>query len=123
MKHFIKLPDILIILLVTGITLYFTYTVYFVPQGSAQILIRGQGSEWTFPVETEETITVTGPLGYTIVRVENQYTWVEESPCLNQTCVASGKISRQGQWAACLPNNVLIMIQGTGDNEVDAVTR
>ena len=123
MKLFIKIPDILIILLVTGITLYFTYNVYFTPQGSAQVLIRGLDSEWTFPVSSGETIAVSGPLGNTIVRIENRQTWVENSPCLNQTCVASGMITRQGQWAACLPNHVLLMIQGGGDDEIDAVSR
>jgi len=121
MKLPIKAADVFIIFLVTGVTFYFAYSVYFISQGNAQVLIRGQGSEWTFPVDAGETITVSGPLGNTIVIIANNQAWVEKSPCFNQTCVASGIISRQGQWAACLPNNVLVMIQGTGD-DVDAVS-
>ena len=122
MKPPIKAADIFIIFLVTGITFYLAYNVYLVPQGNVQVLIRGQGSEWTFPVDSEEIITVSGPLGDTIVKIENNQTWVEKSPCFNQTCVASGVITRQGQWAACLPNNVLLMIQGGGTDEIDAVS-
>jgi len=91
------------------------------PQEMTQVLIRGQKSEWTFPVDAQERIVVHGILGETVVRIENNRAWVESSPCANQTCVASGKIVRQGQWTACLPNGVLLMLQGAGGEEVDAV--
>ena len=121
MKLSIKVPDILIILLVTGITLFSFYSVYFMPQANTQVLIRGQGSEWTFPIEAKETVEVPGIIGNTIIKIEDKKAWVESSPCDNQTCVASGFVMRQGQWAACLPNGVLLMIQGFGGDDVDAV--
>jgi len=96
--------------------------VYLTPQGNAQVLIRGQGSEWVFPIETQETIIVNGHLGNTIIRIGDNRAWVESSPCDNQTCVATGHVFRQGQWAACLPNNVLLMIQGDGNDDIDAVS-
>jgi hypothetical protein len=119
MKLQVKFLDILIIMLAAGITLYSAFTVYVKPQGQARVLIRGQGGEWTFPADAVETIAVSGPLGETVVRIRENRAWVESSPCENQTCVASGPLARQGQWAACLPNNVLLMIQGTEDEDVD----
>ena len=86
-----------------------------------QVLIRGQGSEWIFPIEVQETVVVPGIIGNTIIRIEDQKAWVDSSPCDNQTCVASGYVGRQGQWAACLPNGVLLIIQGFGGDDVDAV--
>jgi len=117
----LKIPDIFIILIVSAITFFSFYNAYMKPQEMTQVLIRGQKSEWTFPVDAQERIVVHGILGETVVRIENNRAWVESSPCANQTCVASGKIVRQGQWTACLPNGVLLMIQGHGDEEVDAV--
>jgi len=108
-------------MLAAGVSFYSTYIAYIKPMGQAQVLIRGQGGEWTFPVNAEETVIVAGPLGDTVVKIHENRAWVESSPCENKTCVASGHISRQGQWAACLPNNVLLMIQGTGGGDVDAV--
>jgi len=116
----LKLSDILIIWLVAGITFFSGYTAYLKPQGRPQVLIRGQGSEWLFPINASEIVAVAGPLGDTIVRIEENRARIESSPCDNQTCVAAGLLTRQGQWAACLPNNVLLMIQG-GDDDVDAV--
>jgi hypothetical protein len=122
MKFKLTIFDILIILLVLSFTFISIYNAYMKPQARTQILIRGQGSEWTFPVDAEETIVVNGVLGNTVVRIGDRRVWVESSPCFNQTCVAMGKVTRQGGWAACLPNNVLLMIQGIGEDEFDAVT-
>ena len=121
MKLRIKAPDILIILLAAGLTFFSAYTAYIKPGNSARVLIRGQGREWTFRIDAEETVVVPGPLGDTVVRIQDSRAWVESSPCENQTCVASGFAARQGQWAACLPNNVLLVIQGTEEGDVDAV--
>ena len=121
MKIWIKTFDIIIILLVAGLTFFAAYTVYMKPQGQTRILVRGQGGEWTFPAGAEETVFIPGPLGDTMVRLRENRAWIEFSPCDNQTCVASGMLSRQGHWAACLPNNVLLMIYGTEDSNVDSV--
>jgi len=117
----VKLPDIFIILLAAGVTFFSVFDAYIKPQGQVEVLIRGQGGEWFFPLNAEETVIVAGPLGNTVVKIHDNRAWVESSPCENQTCVASGFVSRQGQWAACLPNNVLLMMQGKGDDDVDAV--
>jgi len=128
MKLALKLPDIIIILLVTGITLFSGYSVYIKQDDKTQVLIRGQRGEWLFPIEAEEIITVSGALGDTIVRIGENRAWIESSPCDNQTCAAAGALVRQGQWAACLPNNVLVLLRGGagsgvnhGRDDVDAV--
>ena len=121
MKSFFKIPDVLIIILVAGFTFFSVFSVYMKPQSSSQVLIQADGKEWTFPLNAEETVAVPGPLGNTIVRIHNNQAWVESSPCINQNCVETGVIIRQGQWAACLPNNVLLIIHGAEDENVDAV--
>jgi len=117
------LPDIFIVLLTAGFVFFSAYRVYIRPQGQTRVLVRGQGLEWVFPIDAEETVVVPGPLGDTVVRIGDGHAWVESSPCENQTCVAGGRVARQGQWTACLPNNVLLMIEGTGGDDVDAVVR
>jgi hypothetical protein len=122
MKSRIKTADILIILLAAGLTFFSAFAAYMKPQKTVRVLIQGQGQKWTFPLDAEETVVVSGPLGNTVVRIQNNRAWVESSPCENQTCVAAGHVTRQGAWAACLPNNVLLMIEGNDDDgEVDAV--
>ncbi|MCL2230041.1 MAG: NusG domain II-containing protein [Treponema sp.] len=122
----IKLVDIIIIMIAACIVFFAVYAAYIKPQDMLNnILIRASEDEWTFPVNAEETIVVTGPLGKTIVRLHNSSAWIESSPCDNQTCMSAGLITKQGQWTACLPNNVLLMMQGTinEDDDVDALSR
>ena len=120
MKLRIKPIDIPVILAAFGLTVFSAGTVYFKPKGQLQIVIQGQGVEWNFPIDAEETVVVPGILGNTIIKIHDGKTWVESSPCENQSCVFFGCIEKQGQWAACLPNNVLLMIKGNDKPDVDA---
>lgn len=76
------------------------------------IRLQGAGAEWVFPQDAEEIVTVAGPLGDTVVAIKNGAACVLSSPCVNQTCVAAGVIRHQGQWTACLPNKVMVFIEG-----------
>jgi hypothetical protein len=120
-----KPMDIFIILFAAGGVFFSAYSVYIKPKEFERVFIQGHNSEWTFQHDTEETVVVNGPLGNTIVRIRDKSAWIEASPCENQTCVASGVIARQGQWAACLPNKVLLIIEGYDEREdgVDVIVR
>ena len=116
----IKIIDVFILLIAVGLIGFSAYAAYVKPFGFSQILIKGQDSEWTFPADAEEIITVPGPLGNTVIRMHAGRVWVESSPCKNQTCVETGFLSKQGQWSACLPNGVLLIVFGTENEDVDA---
>jgi hypothetical protein len=122
MRKRIKILDILIILLAAGLTVSSAYIAYVKPEKTARVLIRGRDREWTFPLETSETVTVNGPLGDTVVTINGGRAWIESSPCDNQTCVGMGYVSKQGQWALCMPNKVMLIIEGNDDEYVDSVS-
>ena len=109
----VKIPDLVIIFLALALTGLSAFTAYIKPQKTIQVLIQGQGRKWIFPLDAVETVHIPGPLGLTTVKIHENMAWVESSPCQNQTCVASGRIRHRGAWAACLPNNVFLMIEGS----------
>ena len=76
------------------------------------INLKGENGEWVFPLDAAETITVSGPLGDTVVEIQNGAAYFVSSPCANQSCVAAGSLHSPGQWAACLPNKVMLYIEG-----------
>ena len=123
---FLKPIDIILFLIALALTVFSAHAAYLQPQGRKSVLMRSENRESVYYMNNndDETVSLEGQLGHTVVRIENGKAWVESSPCENQTCVATGAISRAGQWAACLPNSVLIMIQSdsTKDNDVDAVS-
>jgi len=117
----VKFPDILIIVIFAALVFLSAYSAYMKPHGNAQVLIRGDGREWVFPLGVEESISIPGPLGNTVIQISNNKTWIDYSPCENQNCVTAGLLSQESQWAACLPNMVLLMIQGDGGEDIDAL--
>ena len=45
------------------------------------------------------------------------------SDCPDQVCVHTGRLSRPGQFAACVPNQALLIIVGEQETPVDGITR
>jgi hypothetical protein len=123
MKTWFKIVDIIIIFLVSAFVFFSVYYVYMKPQSRSSVLIRAMNNEWIFPIDAEERIIAAGPVGDTVIRISENKAWIEFSPCINQTCVTSGLITKQGQWAACLPNNILLIIQGDQINQSNRINR
>ena len=70
------------------------------------------------------TTTVTGPLGETVVKVENGAVSVPESACPHGYCTRMGPISHRGEIIVCAPNHVMITIHGGSDAiSYDGVTQ
>jgi hypothetical protein len=108
----VKPLDIVVILLAVGLTGFSAFRVYVRPHNTTQVLIEGPSRRWVFPLDAEETIKVQGLLGETVVRIHGGEAWVESSPCDNKTCVAAGHVHERGDWVACLPNNVFLILEG-----------
>ncbi|MGI6131666.1 MAG: NusG domain II-containing protein [Bacillota bacterium] len=58
----------------------------------------------------KRTIRVEGPLGITVVEVEGTRAHVVSSPCPDKICIRMGWLERAGDYAACLPNRVLVEV-------------
>lgn len=107
--------------LALGITIWSAVVIYADPGSQNRIVIKGEGATWVFPQDRAEMVSVPGPLGDTMVEVRDRRVRVLASPCGNQTCVAAGTIQSHGQWLACLPNKVLISIEGTSVSNGEAI--
>lgn len=85
--------------------------------GGAELVIEGdEGQRWRFPVDATQTLEVKGPLGNTKIEISDGSAKILDSPCENKSCVFMGRISRAGAWSACLPNKVLLTIEGGAKN-------
>ena len=47
-----------------------------------------------------------------VVVCDGKSAYFESSDCPDKTCVKSGKLSCDGEWAACLPNRVYLKVIG-----------
>ncbi|MDR2192877.1 MAG: NusG domain II-containing protein [Treponema sp.] len=116
--------DAAVLLLSLGTVIFSVFVVYSKPHDNAQVSIRGENDAWLFPLDAEETITICGPLGDTVVEIHGNRVRVLSSSCANQTCIAQGHIKAAGQWIACLPNNVFMVIESSekSGEDLDAST-
>ena len=79
--------------------------------------------QWIFPLDTQTTLRVPGPLGETVVVIEEGSVRVVSSPCPEKICIKTGRISKPGQWIACLPNRIFISIRGRRSEQPDAISQ
>jgi hypothetical protein len=120
-KSFSPKPfDFVILGFSLALTVFSGLLLYPASRSAARVLIQGADRSWVFPADAEERVSVPGPLGDTVVEIRGGRARVFSSPCDNQTCVAAGHIHRQGQWVACLPNQVFVAIEGNREGDQDA---
>lgn len=117
-----KIGDVLVYVVVIAFTiLLFART--FAGDGSAvRLKITAPSFEKYFSLDKQEVIGVPGPLGTTTVVIRDGAAWIEDSPCREKICIKMGKVKRPGEQAVCLPNRVIIEVEGSRKS-IDAVTR
>lgn len=84
--------------------------------GNPVLVVKGQQGEVYRAAlhEQPRTITVTGPVGKSVVEVSDTGVRMLESDCPDKICVHMGWIKRAGQVIVCMPNRVIITLEESG---------
>lgn len=78
-----------------------------------RVVVRSGGKVFAeLTLSGQQTVTVPGPLGETLVEVDQHRARVARDPSPRQYCVQQGWLSRPGEVAICLPNQVSIELAG-----------
>lgn len=119
----LKPLDIPVIVLALLLCMAVAAAVYSGGTSSSRVIVRGPDRTWIFPLDAEEELTVAGAIGETVIKIQKRTAAIVSSPCGGQTCVAAGELHKNGQWAACLPNRVFLLVEGSqGRDAVDAAS-
>ena len=147
MKEFIRKADIIlfIVLVAAGLAASALLAVSGADAGSDSKVVINSGGEIfaTYPLSKDTTIIVPAPGGvsykdpmaqtadpddectqytyYNIVQISGGAVSVTGASCRNQVCVKHGSISRAGESIVCLPNRLVVTIEGKGGG-YDTVT-
>ncbi|MDZ7336116.1 MAG: NusG domain II-containing protein [candidate division KSB1 bacterium] len=70
-----------------------------------------------------QEIVLTGPIGKTIVHIHQGSARVIHSDCPEKICVKTGPIRRAGEMIICVPNKVVVKIEGIQKNPFDVITQ
>ena len=83
-----------------------------------QVIISVAGRvKFVAPLNQEREVSLSGPLGETRLRIADGGIRVISSPCPKKICLGMGPARRSGDLLACIPNQVVVRIQGTGRQE------
>lgn len=77
-------------------------------------LIRSGGKVFqTVPLSRNQNIAVPGPLGVSIIAINNRKVRIASDPSPRQYCVRQGWLQQAGEIALCLPNQVSVELLGS----------
>lgn len=85
------------------------------------VVIRAAGQPpLSVPLHHNRRLEVDGPLGRSVIVIEDARVRFIESPCQNKQCILAGWLDDNGEVAACLPNGITVQVQGR-DARFDAL--
>ena len=106
---------ILALLVLAGI-LFYNYRSAGEQGASVVVLLNGEEAA-RYPLGRNGSYSLNG--GTNTLVIENGYAWMSEAACPDQICVHMGKIHLDGQLIVCLPNGVIVTVEGGEDSGVD----
>ena len=107
-----------IVLLTVG---YFVFRSFSDNKAFAEIYFDGEIVDTVNLAEKEEKKIITGENSSVVIVAKDGKIYFEQSPCPDKVCIKSGKLSKNGDFASCLPEKVVIKISGAQGNEPDAI--
>lgn len=89
----------------------------------AEAVIEQDGQEiLRLPLAEERTVRIPWEDGFNTVTVTQQGVFMSEADCPDQICVRQGTICNGGESIVCLPHRLVIRLEGTDGNALDAMT-
>jgi len=78
----------------------------------------------TYPLHPNHPIhfQAQGDIGLSEITIDSDGVRISHSSCTTQRCVLSGHRHRVGDILACVPNRILVSIEGSKENTLDAVS-
>jgi hypothetical protein len=90
----------------------------------AAVVVRVAGREVArAPLAREARVVAEGRLGPTEISVRDDAARIVAAPCGGKACIRMGAVSRAGQVIVCVPNDVVVEVEGAGEGGFDAILR
>ncbi|BCR06855.1 hypothetical protein DESUT3_39240 [Desulfuromonas versatilis] len=83
-------------------------------RGERVVVERDGKVIFTAPLAEERTALLEGPLGAALLSIHGGKVCILESPCPLKVCIGMGEVAREGELLACVPNHLLVRIEGRG---------
>ena len=122
-RRFIKKADIALIAVILCVGAALLIWRFLPSNGKTEAVIYAGGEVYrrvTLDKSADITITPdTDPK--VVIKIKDGAVWFEDADCRDKLCVKSGKLTRPGDTAACLPAGVVIRLELTGISKSPAI--
>lgn len=110
------------VLLAVAASFFFLYQ-GFVKENGSRVVITVDGVEYkTLSLTRDTSLFIEGANGgKNCLIIEDGTARMEEASCPDQVCVHQRPICYNGQSIICLPNKVVVTVEGSETDDVDAV--
>lgn len=124
MRKYINRNDIILIIVLSVFSALFTIYLFTVTQHGNKVLVYVDGQlTGEYPLDTDTEVTIMGYNGgNNVMSISNGRVRMSEASCPDRLCIHQGSISRAGQSIVCLPNRVILRIEGKEPLDYDAVS-
>jgi len=114
--------DILLVLAVIILgAAFLVYAEFFRPKG-AEVIVSVDGVEQRpLPLSENNFVVIGDEEKYNVLVISEGEAYIEDASCPDHICVKSGRVSLEGQTIVCLPNKVVISIEGGKSSGLDGV--
>jgi hypothetical protein len=106
-----------LVIIASMIAVIFMFQQFWSFEHASKLKIR-QGNHiiGTFDLNQTRELHINGPMGESVIVINQGKVRFKQSPCHNQYCVHQGWLSHAGQVAICLPNQVSLQLMGVKNN-------
>lgn len=77
-------------------------------EADGYLVINDAQGELLYPLDENREIDIRGPVGISTIVIENGKAGFVHSDCSDKLCLAMGMVGHSHEWAACLPNRVML---------------
>ena len=113
--------DVILVAVLLATALLIFFLVRSGQEAGAVAVVTVDGEEiGRYPLNRAGTFPLNG--GSNTLVVGDGMAWVSEANCPDKVCMGMGKISRNGEFIACLPNRLIVVVEGGEPALSDAVT-
>ncbi len=88
-------------------------------EGTGMLVIHSPDAVYRYSLEQDRTVEIEGLEGITEIKIEDGSARVISSPCRNRICMR-GSVSQYPDTLACLPNGVIISVEGESDVDAES---
>lgn len=113
MRKFLKPVDVVVVLVVLLCSLLISLLYTDSNAHFAMIYVNGKEyGRYNLNNEKKQVVEISTGYGYNVVVIENKKVSVSETSCKDKVEINAGEISRPGQSLVCLPNRLVVTVEG-----------